>query len=382
MNRESALLAILPVLILGVLATLRAEDLPPPRPEATPSLVCFTMEQDAMGSGMTPVQSVVDRMVAGLVCAVTGKPSPSEAWRSLIRPGEKVGIRVSTQPGPVGGTHPQVARAVADQLVAAGISPGNIIVWDRRREDLRAAGYEGIPGLNLRWIEQGAGFDPREAVECAAIGQLVYGDLSFKESRSSLADILGPTAQLSNKSHLPVILSREVDKVINIPSLCDSTYTGLHGALAGMTLGILDNWRRFGNAHGYGDSALADIYSDPRIGKKVVLTLMDAMVLQYAGGPFPSPVNCVEYSALFASRDPVAVDATALRLIDEQRLLSKLPKASADGGHVAEAESRGIGNADEKMIRLQRIGAPSGPGGGLPKPRRTATPQPVPMPRF
>jgi uncharacterized protein (DUF362 family) len=339
------------------------------------------MEQDAVGPGMTPVQSAVNRMVAGLACAVTGRPTPGAAWRSLVKPGEKVGIRVSTQPGPVGGTHPQVVRAVVDQLVGAGVSPSDILVWDRRREDLAAAGYEGVPGLNLRWIEQGSGFDPRATVECAAIGQLVYGDLSFRESRTSLADILGPAAQLSNQSHLPVILSREVDKVINIPSLCDSTYTGIHGALAGMTLGILDNWRRFGNGRGYGDAALAEVYADPRIGKKVVLTVMDAMVLQYAGGPFPSPVNCVEYCTLLASRDPVAVDATALKLLDEQRLVSRLPKASDDGGHVAEAESRGLGNADDKMIRLLRVGN-GRESGALPRPARTSTPQPVPASRL
>jgi len=369
------------LLLLPAPQLLRAEDLPPPRPEATPSLVCFAMEQDAVGAGMTPVQSVVNRMVAGLACAVTGKPTPGEAWRSFVKPGEKVGIRVSTQPGPVGGTHPQVARAVVDQLVEAGIKPSNILVWDRRRQDLAAAGYEGVPGLNLRWVEQGSGFDPRATVECAAIGQLVYGDFEFKENRTSLADILGPKAQLSNRSHLPVILSREVDKVINIPSLCDSTYTGIHGALAGMTLGILDNWRRFGNGRGYGDAALAEVYADPRIGKKVILTIMDAMVLQYAGGPFPSPVNCVEYGTLLASRDPVAVDATALKLLDEQRLVSKLPKASSDGGHVAEAESRELGNADEKMIKLIRIGNARG-SGTLPRPVRTSTPQPVPASRL
>jgi large subunit ribosomal protein L25 len=39
----------------------------------------------------------------------------------------------------------------------------------------------------------------------------------------------------------------------------------------------------------------------------VVLTIMDGMVLQYAGGPYPSPVNCVAYSTLFASKDPVAI---------------------------------------------------------------------------
>ena len=123
---------------------------------------------------------------------------------------------------------------------------------------------------------------------------------------------------------------------------------------------------------GYGDSALASVYADDRIGRKVVLTIMDGMVLQYAGGPYPSPVNCVAYSTLFASKDPVAIDATALRLIDEQRLLSKMPKASADGGHVREAESIGLGNAEEKMIRLRRIGA----GGAAASPVPAVSPSP------
>ena len=346
------------ILTLGALCTVHGE-LPPPRPEPTPatSTIYFALDQNAMGPKMTPRYSMVSRMVAGLVCAVTGKPTPSEAWRLLIKPGERVGIRVSAGPGPVGGTHPAVAQAVVEGLVEAGIRPENIIVWDRRREDLEQCGYDKVAGLNLRWIEQGGGYDPRAVVSASAIGKLVYGDFAFKDSRNSLADIIGPKAQLNNESHLPVVLSRQIDKVINIPSLCDSYYTGVHGALAGMTLGILDNWRRFAKVEGYGGSALAEVYADDQIGKKVVLTLMDGMVLQYAGGPYPSPANCVVYSTLFASKDPVAIDSTALRLIDEQRLLSKMPKASDDGDHVTEAAQQGLGNADEKLITLKRIGA-------------------------
>ncbi|MEI6376463.1 MAG: DUF362 domain-containing protein [bacterium] len=345
--------------VVGLLLVgqLRAE-LPPPRADTseTPSVVYFTLDQNAVGAGMTPQLPIVSRMVASLVCAVTGKPTPDAAWRSLVKPGEKVGIKVSAQPGPVGGTHPAVAQAVVEGLLAAGISANDIIVWDRRREDLVGCGYDKIPGLNLRWVEKGAGYDPRAVVNTAAIGQLVYGDLSFKESRSSLSEILGPKAQLSNESHLPVLLAREIDKVINIPSLCDSYFTGVNGALAGMTVGILDNWRRFSKGDGYGDSALAECYADERIGKKVILTIMDGMVLQYAGGPYASPVNCVSYSSLFASKDPVAIDATALRFIDEQRQLSSMPKASVDGGHVGEAASRGLGNNEQNMITLKRIG--------------------------
>lgn len=378
-------IALLPFCSLAALfATVVRAELPPPRPDtsAIPSVVWFALDQGALGPGMTPRQAVISRMVAGLVCAVTGKPDPNAAWRSLVKPGEKVGIKVSTMPGPVGGTHPQIALAVAEGLMAAGISPNDIVIWDRRREDLVQAGYDKIPGLNLRWIEKGGGFDPRAVVSSPAIGQLVYGDLSFKESRNSLSDILGPTAQLSNESHLPVLLAREIDKVINIPSLCDSYHTGVFGALAGMTIGILDNNRRFGKADGYGDSALASVYADERIGKKVILTIMDGMALQYAGGPYPSPVNCVSYSALFASRDPVAIDATALRLIDEQRQLSNMPKASEEGGHVKEAEANGLGNAEEKMVRLHRIGVGGISHAASPVSGRGALqPTPVPTPQ-
>lgn len=344
------LLAIL--LLTG--AVLRAE-LPPARPEATPSVVCYVLDSRSLGPGMSPRPEVVSRMVAALVCAVTGKSDPSAAWRSLIHPGDRVGIKVSTLPGPVGGTHPAVAKAVVEGLTAAGIPSRDIVVWDRRREDLVACGYDSVPGLNLRWVEGGEGFDPHAVVTAPAIGKLVYGDLSFKGTRS-LEDLLGPKSLLSEESHLPVVLSRGIDKVINIPSLCDSFFTGVHGAMASMTVGTLDNWRRFGRGGGFGDAALAEVYGDPQLGGKVVLTILDGTVIQYAGGPYPSPVNCAASGTLFASKDPVAIDATALRLLDEQRLLSKMPKASEDGGHVREAASRGIGNDSEKEIRLRRIG--------------------------
>ena len=79
-------------------------ELPPPRPESTPvtSTVYFALDQQAVGPGMTPRLPLVLRMVEGLVCAVTGKPNPKAAWLSLVKPGEKIGIKVSAQPGPIG----------------------------------------------------------------------------------------------------------------------------------------------------------------------------------------------------------------------------------------------------------------------------------------
>ena len=68
-------------------------ELPPPRPEPTPpnSIVYFASDQNAVGPKMTPRYPMVSRMVAGLVCAVTGRPTSGEAWRTLVKPGDRVG---------------------------------------------------------------------------------------------------------------------------------------------------------------------------------------------------------------------------------------------------------------------------------------------------
>ncbi len=59
-------------------------------------------------------------MVDRLVCASTGKPNVADAWRSLVSPTDRVGIKVSTQAGPVGGTHPEIVAAVINGLKQAG----------------------------------------------------------------------------------------------------------------------------------------------------------------------------------------------------------------------------------------------------------------------
>ena len=83
---------------------------------------------------------------------------------------------------------------------------------------------------------------------------------------------------------------------------------------------------------------------------------------------------------LLASKDPVAIDATALRLLDEQRTVSRMPKASEDGNHVAEAAAKGLGNNDAKMILLKRVGLGSrggNPSGAPVTPEAASLPLPA-----
>lgn len=330
-----------------------------PAPEPVrKSEVFYAMDTTALGPTGTVSRPTVRRMVDSLVCRVTGQRTPVQAWRTLVNPADRVGIKVAASGRSVSGTNPEVALAVAEGLIEAGVPAKNIIVWDRNYEDLLAAGYDPKSRFyTLEGIDPKTGYDPQAQVSAPVIGKLIWGDSKFGDKKiSRFSDMLTTTEQLSSTSFFAKVLSTGVTKVINIPSLSDSFMTGVNGALANMTISNLDNWRRFAKSSVEGDSYIAEIYADPTIHDKVVLTILDGLVLQYAGGPFPDGNFAVNYFSIFASRDPVALDATAVRLIEEARLAHKMPSIRVMSSYVEAAEMLGLGTFSEPRIQMTRVG--------------------------
>ena len=332
--------------------------------------VFYAMETSSLVQRRTPNPDVVRRMVDNLVCATTGKPNPAAAWASLVKASDRVGIKVAASGGAVSGTHPAVVKAIASGLLSAGVQPSNIIVWDRNLNDLLATGYSrNDPLYRLRWVDTATGYDKKSQVTAPVIGRLIYGDSAFGDRTGSrMEDILSGGEQLSSTSFYAKVLSQEVDKVINVPSLTDSFLTGVNGALANMTLPNLDNWRRFTRSPDFGDPYLAEIYADAMIHGKVVLTILDALVLQYAGGPFPNPGFLVDHYSIFMSKDPVAIDATAARLLNENRTPSRLPSLDKMTLWLQSASAIDLGKHREEDIDLIRIGARPEPPVGFKQP--------------
>jgi len=329
---------------------------PVPPPER--GTVYVASDPASIGPGRRVNAQPVRRMVDGLVMRATGQPTVASAWGSLVAKTDRVGIKVSAAGRSVSGTTPEVVEAIVAGLSAAGIPPSRIIVWDRNLEDLVAAGYrKDSSRYQLRWVDPVSGYDKKAQVSAPVLGKLIWGDSGFgMKSGERLADLLGSGDQLSNKSYYATILTSEVTKIINVPALADSFLTGVNGALANLTLPNLDNWRRFTRPPAYGDPYLAEIYADATIHDKVVFTIMDGLVLQYAGGPFPNPGFVVENFTLFAGRDPVAIDATALRRLEEFRGPSKLPSLVPMTKWLESAESIGLGRYRDSDIDLVRIG--------------------------
>ncbi len=295
------------------------------------------------------------RIVDDLVMAATGRPDVVSAWRSLVSPKDRVGLKVSTSVAPVASTHPELVEAVAEGLVAAGVPPDRIVIWDRKWEDISRAGYGK---LGRRFVvtstDRAGGFNPKEIATAAVMGRLIHGDRDF-DARNTQGD------QMSNKSYMSNVLVSGVDKVVHIPALTDRLSSGLNGALSGMVLDNLDNWRRLARPPHYGDPFLAELYADQRMGGKVVLTILDALRPQYAGGPFPEPQYVVNHGAVYASRDPVAIDVLGVEVLDGFRKQAGMPALSKMTEWLASAEALGLGVSSREKIRLVRVGAVQAP---------------------
>jgi uncharacterized protein (DUF362 family) len=326
-----------------------------PSPVPTPSVVFLAHNPDAVNDFEVNSQ-VVHAMVNHLALAVTGQTDLAKAWSSLISPNDVVGIKISAAGGELFTTHREVVDAIVDGLVAAGHSRNSIIVWDRSLGGIKEAGYRpGPDGYQLKSIAPRDGYDPKAIFSAPVLGKLVWGDLDYKPEPGKTVP-LSDTQNTSNISHFSRIISSEVTKIINVPVLSNTEVNGIAGCLYNVTIPNVDNWRRFGQSTGFGAASIAEIYSHPLVAKKVVLNLMDGLVAQYAGGPQSQPFFSEHHATLYASKDPVALDAVALKKLEEWRKRGSLPAIGRTAIYVQLAGQMGLGNALPERIVIKNIG--------------------------
>lgn len=350
-----------PALFVVLTASLRAatEDAPTgstPVPAVPPPIVWFAHEPTAIDH-LTESRLVTTRMVDELVQAATGESSRAAAWRRLVSPKDRIGIKVSAVGGRQFSTHVGVVEAILAGLENAGIERRSVLVWDRESSDLKAAGFDPKRlRCQVRGINPPRGWDRTATFHAPALGRLIWGDLLFSEkSRKRLGKTPPGQDQLSSTSHFASIVSRELTKIINLPVLSDSPAIGVAGALYNVTVPNVDNWRRFVTTEGGAVESLPDLYAAEQLAPKIVLHLMDGLTAQYAGGPEGNLNYAFPHATLYASRDPVALDATALRKIEAWRRETKLPAIGRRAAWIEAAAKAGLGTFDEAKISLRQV---------------------------
>ena len=270
---------------------------------------------DAFRPRLEQVRVMVDQGITNL----TKKATVPEAWRSLVATQDIVGLKVFSAPGPNSGTRPAVAQAVVEGLLAAGLPPKHIIVWDRQLVDLRLAGFFDLAdryGIRVEGAT-GAGWDDQSFYnpDSPILGNLVWGDLEFGKKGDGVG----------RKSFVSKLLSREITKIINITPLLNHNDVGVSGNLYSLATGSVDNLIRFESSPEALATAIPEIYSLRPLSDHVVLSITDALICQYEGGER----GLLHYSAtlnqLRFSRDPVALDVLSIQELDRQRQLAQCP---------------------------------------------------------
>jgi len=268
------------------------------------------------------------------VANLTTKEDPEAAWASLFTPEDIVGVKLSCLPGRQLSPQPELAFALADELHQfARIPYKSIILWDRSDRDLRRAGYKPADATDS---------SPRIAGTNSAGGY------------DSDVTPWGPPEQNSG-SRFSTIISSHATAIVSVGVLKDHN-------LAGVSIHMKNFYGAINNPSKYHDNNcdpfIAQLNTHPFIKNKLRLSITDAAVGLYNGGPSMKPQWSWNYGGLIIGTDVVAVDAVCADIIERRRAeesMRPLKDVGRPPKYIQTAAALGLGIADLEKINIVEL---------------------------
>jgi hypothetical protein len=266
---------------------------------------------------------------------LTGADDDVEAWRSFFEPGDVVGIKMNPVGNPLANTSSELMLEVIEGLKAAGVKTRDMFVFERYREEFMAAGMHNDVPDGVRWGGLTPENDPSQLLLSWPGGDPVAGYDPDEYMTMQLVNRgSDPKDDRTVRSHLGLLVTKRVNKLVLLPVLKDHGSAGVTGALKNMSHGLVNNVAR---SHSTPDTNVCNqfipqVVSHPIIRKKCVLQILDGIKGVFQKGPFGrDPQFTWEYNALLLATDPVALDHVEWRIIDARRKEEKLPPVAATG---------------------------------------------------
>ncbi|WP_133512490.1 DUF362 domain-containing protein [Candidatus Thiosymbion oneisti] len=312
-----------------------------------------------------PVRKMVDRGMRELA----GVPDATDAWRLFFEPGDVVGVKVNPVGAPRAISSHELVHEVVAGLKSAGVKPADIIVFDRYRRQFRRAGYvKNLPD-GVRWD---AAVDDYDTVQLAIEG---YDPDVYREMDLVSVGHHDPKDDRTRRSHLCLVVSRKVNKIVNLPVVKDHASAGVTLALKNMSHGFVNNVAR---SHATPttnacNTFIPAICSMPEIRSKVVLHILDGTKAVFEGGPGAAMNATWSHKTLYFATDPVALDRIGWDVVDAKRVEKEMPVVAQthfrqptdkDGyrihsyrqpQHIELASALGLGVFDREVIEHRRI---------------------------
>jgi hypothetical protein len=290
---------------------------------------------------------IVQRMLDRVMLKFAGKDDLGQAWRTVVATQDVVGIKVFCAPGPISGTRPAVVEGVIRGLLAAGLPPRNIIVWDRKLAEVRMA-YEGLAQkYNVRLAGSAlSGYDEKTTpYDNPIMGELEAGDLEFDMK----------SAKTGRKSYVSKLLTGGMTKIITVTPLLNHNLAGVTGHLFSLAMGSVDNMHRFEIDAGRLSTAVPEIYALPSLSDHVVLSITDALIGQYQGESDPMLHYSTPVNQLWVSKDAVALDVLAIQELDREREAHKITGVNTNLELYHNASLLELGVSDPAKVKIDLV---------------------------
>jgi hypothetical protein len=293
---------------------------------------------------------------------MTGAPSWQDAWRTFFAKGDVVGIKVSPVGGPTLSSDASVLHEIIAGLNAAGVPNRSIVVYSRYAEEVREANIDKWLPDDVRWTAASPAFKEFQQ-DMDGYDADHYIDLALVRPGED------PSLPNNRRSYVAKFVTREVNKIVNLPVLKHHQSAGVTIALKNMSHGFVNNVSRSHstptlNACGTFIPAVVNL---PVIREKVVLHIVDGVKASYHGGPGARPQYVWEHKTMYFATDPVAVDKIGWKAIDAKRVSAgMLPVADSKPDsdstflncqveHIEIAGALGLGEFDDEKIDRRRV---------------------------
>jgi hypothetical protein len=270
-------------------------------------------------------------------------------------------------------SNPEVLLKVVRSLKDLGIKPGNIIVFERYAQEFYDAGYDRVMlerdldgvhwyasaaryhdrQVNIEGFDENrSNFSPELVKHVAGYDPDVFVHMGFAGPQHD------PKDDRSFRTHLSMIVSRMVNKIITLPVLKDHRSAGVTLAIKNMSHGMNCNVARShigafarpsvadgtvvhvdSTAFSAGDGTagilpvqqsgpnqcntfIPTAASQHRIRQKATLHILDGLIAVYEGGPGNWNQTWATWrrQSLFFATDPVALDHVGWDIIDAKRV--------------------------------------------------------------
>lgn len=266
-------------------------------------------------------------LTAGFL-ALAEKDDIAGAIRKII-PGGVIGLKTNCLAQKLNSTPVALTEALCGLMVEAGFNDNDLVIWERTSRELAAAGYAlNVSGRGYRCLgtdATGVGYD-----------QTFYS--------------LGEVNSLVSR-----ILTDMVNYNINLPVLKDHSVAGLSAGLKNM-YGVINNPNKYHENNC--DPFCAQVSGLAPVKSKNRLSVIDAVKVQYQGGPGFMGKYVADYKGIIISDDPVAADRVGLEILEYLRKVNGQPPLEAVGrkvNYLDTAQKIGLGMADIDKIEIRVI---------------------------